>query len=259
MNKDFGYGSLGSQATIAHKGVLKKVLFEQPLGELEMMRPFRNRVMRACTGAVFMFRNLTVLLAICPLAACSDAGAELADNYMNVAETIESDNVVQNDVTAADEAVPQPDAEPVISLHRYAFKEGELYGYIAAISEEERKRGKAAEDVIMYRYRGFQDAVDRLEALDSSGRIIAYNECSRPCVAIKYNSYGRVERVAFNPRSVIGAAFEDAANGRLIAVRPPPPPKPTTETTYEPQEYQAAPEDTTTDEQINLAEERRGD
>lgn len=161
------------------------------------------------------------LSALALLAACASAEPDDAANFVNVDETLTTENIVANDITAVDASLPEP-AQP---SHRYAFREGDLYGYIAAISEEESKRGKAAGDVVMYRYKGFWESADHIEQVDATGRTVGINECNRPCVAIKSTYYGRFERMAFNPSSIIGAAFQDAMNGKLEAPRSTPMPR----------------------------------
>ena len=166
-------------------------------------------------------RAAGLAIAICVLlAGCSDGSANLPENTFNVDETLTTENVVANDVTAVD-STPASTTRP---SHHYNFREGDLYGYIAAISEEERKQGKAAGDVVMFRYKGYWDSVDHLEYVAANGRVISYDECGRPCVAIKSTYNNRVERIAFNPTSLVGAAFQDAANGYLEASQPKPKP-----------------------------------
>jgi hypothetical protein len=61
----------------------------------------------------------------------------------------------------------------------------------------------------------------RLSMVDEYGRTISDSDCSNPCRVVKtFNGYS-VERRQFTPASVIGAAFEDALNGRLKVTRDP--------------------------------------
>jgi hypothetical protein len=111
-------------------------------------------------------------------------------------------------------------AAPAAPAHNYAFKEADAYGYIAAVSEEESKRGKVAGDVVMFRYGGFWDDEFHLERLDDNGDVIGLITCSKPCIAIKRYSSGSMTRTAYDPASIVGAAMEDAMNGRLKRTAP---------------------------------------
>lgn len=159
------------------------------------------------------------------ISACSNQ-ADYPENTLNIDETLSTENIV-----GADEVVPAEVAEPD---HNYDFREGDTYGYIAAVSEEDRKRGRAAGDVVLFIYRGKTEDGHRLEQVDASGRSLGYAECAVPCVAIRTTRFGRVDRLAFNPSSVIGAAFEDALNGKLVEPTPTPPendpPRPASQT-----------------------------
>ena len=141
-----------------------------------------------------MKRFATILA--CALAACSDAGSDA----LNVGN-FEADN-------AATEVTPPPKPE-----HRYADRDGDVYFYIMALSEEDKKKGKAAGGVVGFRYIGETNDVYRLQDAIPYGAI---NACSNPCKVIKTTRHdGGIERVEFNPDSIIGAAFTDAFNGYL--------------------------------------------
>lgn len=116
-------------------------------------------------------------------------------------------------------SVPAPETKSKAPEHNYSFVEGDVYGYIAAVSEEDRKQGKAAGDVVQYRYAGYWEDEYHLELLNSAGDIIGVDTCRRPCVAIKQYYGGRMERLAYNPQSIVGAAFEDVFNGQLKVKR----------------------------------------
>jgi hypothetical protein len=156
-------------------------------------------------------KRTTAILALLALGACTSGTAGDQMNVVNADETLTTENIIENDSIAKVDPIPTPQR----ITHNYNFHEDDLYGYIGAVSEEEHKRGKAAGDVVMFRYRGFWDGIDHLEGVDANGRILSYEECKRPCVAIKSRSYGRIERIAYNPSSIIGAAFQDAINGLL--------------------------------------------
>lgn len=119
---------------------------------------------------------------------------------------------------------PVPEPKPVMEQAapperpRWDFIEGQEYGYLGAVSEEDRKRGVAAGTVHLFRYAGEEDGKHVLISLSDNGTPYARSYCSSPCVAIKmvFND-GSVRRIAYDTSSVIGAAFEDATAGRLKA------------------------------------------
>jgi len=76
----------------------------------------------------------------------------------------------------------------------------------------------------------------RISAVDDEGRTKWYYECSKPCVVIKRYDRGVMEgRLPFNPASVIGAAFDDALNGRLEESKEPATDEQTTYSPYPPE------------------------
>jgi hypothetical protein len=143
---------------------------------------------------------------------------------MNV-DLIDLDNTIAvNDVTAMDtiDAAPTP-------VPQYADRDGDAYLYVAAVSEEQQKRGQASGDVVMFKYLGRSGGLFRLE--DASG---AVSECSNPCRVIKtVHPGGYVSRTGFSPSSIFGSAFSDAFNGFLEVTAPP--------RTYEPPSLPAEP------------------
>jgi hypothetical protein len=151
-------------------------------------------------------RFTTLLTLTAALVGCgkNDSSPKIQVTGSNEAEPIAT--------TTSNTASTTPRAVPT---HNWEFKEGDVYGYIAAVSEEDRKRGKAAGDVIMYRYAGIQNGAYHLELVRDDGTIESTAACVRPCVAIKVYSGAGMQRIAYNPSSIIGAAFEDAMNGRL--------------------------------------------
>lgn len=131
-----------------------------------------------------------------------------------------------NTVAPAPVQSPPPPLAPPPPSHRYDFVEGDVYGYIAAVSDEARKRGQVAGDVVTFRYLGFRNHEYHLEELNGRKEVIGFDSCLRPCVAVEEEYGGQVQRIANNPDSIIGAAFQDAMSGQLRKGRPivaPPP------------------------------------
>ena len=120
-----------------------------------------------------------------------------------------------NTVAPTAPSFPASVQPPLPPSHHYNFREGDVYGYVAAVSEDAQKRGQVAGDVVMFRYAGFSGGQFHLEQLNAQKEVIGSATCAKPCVAIKSDIEGHVERIAYNPDSIIGAAFDDAMNGQL--------------------------------------------
>ena len=114
----------------------------------------------------------------------------------------------------------QPTAKPpppAPESHNYDFVEDGSYGYVSAVSEDDRKRGVAIGNVLLFRYLGKIEGVYRIQLLSDSGQVTGYYECPRQCGAIKSYVGGAMRRIPYNPTSMVGAAFEDAFLGKLRA------------------------------------------
>lgn len=112
-------------------------------------------------------------------------------------------------------AVAQPDLTP-----NYVDREGDTYFYTSAVSDEDRRKGKAVGKVVAYRYFGQIDGMHRLESVREDGSRISLDECRTECRVIKSTAGGQVERIPFDKDSIIGLAFDDAINGRLAVAKP---------------------------------------
>jgi hypothetical protein len=116
------------------------------------------------------------------------------------------------------------DAETTPSA-KYEEHEGDRYLYVTAVSEEQKKQGRAVGDVLQYRYLGEKDGMLTLEQVSESGSIIGLLQCSRDCRIMKFTSAsGNVDRIPFAGDSVSGSAMADAINGLLEPAKAPPTP-----------------------------------
>ncbi|MDQ2861540.1 MAG: hypothetical protein M3T55_12625 [Pseudomonadota bacterium] len=141
--------------------------------------------------------NAALLGALFFLAAC-DKSATATDNAANAGNT---------PVTAAVSAAPTPPA------HNWSYREGQEYGYPGAISEDEQKAGQAIASVQMFRFLGTQNGVYTVARVANGAATIA--SCANPCQVVKLSSGGLMQRVTFNPESIVGAALTDAFNGQM--------------------------------------------
>lgn len=134
---------------------------------------------------------------------------------------------------------PSPGPAPIVPQapdHRYDERDGWTYYYIAALSDEDRKLGRAAAGVSAFQYLGQNSEGEHiLASLNDDGTVSYRAKCAAVCKIIA-TDYGR--KIAFSPDSLIGAAFSDAFNGKLkiadwardqIVPVSAPPPKPTAE------------------------------
>jgi hypothetical protein len=69
----------------------------------------------------------------------------------------------------------------------------------------------------MYQYLGLKDGKYRLRSISESGQALSIWECSNPCRIIT-SVVTPIERIPYEPSSIIGGAFEDALAGRLEPV-----------------------------------------
>jgi hypothetical protein len=123
---------------------------------------------------------------------------------------------VDENLTTTDINAMEDDAAPAPKVRNYQDKDGNIYEYVSAVSEEDAKKGKAVGDVSLFSFRGVFQGRYRISAVDNDGRTLWDYDCSNPCHVIKEYRQGRItDRVAYNPASIIGAVFEDAFNGFL--------------------------------------------
>lgn len=120
------------------------------------------------------------------------------------------------DMSAAEPAVPVSEPNnvppPARPAHHYDSKDGVRYSYVAAISEDDRKAGKAAGSVYTFAYLGKRGEKHVMVRAAADGRAMGEVYCSNPCRVI---SYPDGEQIEYNEGSIIGAAFADALAGRL--------------------------------------------
>lgn len=109
------------------------------------------------------------------------------------------------------------DSAPIVATearrsHNYSERNGIIYSYVAALSEEDRRLGRAAGNVISFAYLGKAGGRHSLAQVLPNGNIINRSYCNEPCRVINYDGG---QQVGFNEQSIIGAAFADAIAGHL--------------------------------------------
>ncbi len=110
-----------------------------------------------------------------------------------------------------------PTATPTTSSYKPRFedREGDTYFYATAPTDEDQKKGNVLGSVVSFRYLGKRDGKHTIVSVDNGGRTALRYECSEPCKIIKRTFRNEIDRVPYDTRSVLGAAFEDALNGSL--------------------------------------------
>lgn len=157
----------------------------------------RNPLRHANYRGIRMQYRLIIVAAI---------GATLAG--CGKSETATPPNIASNDTAHTPTAPLVPAPTP-----NFVEEERGTYFYVTAVSEEDRKKGKAVGDVVGFRYLGRNDREQHtLASVTDGGRVISKAYCAEPCSIIK-RSDGT--RIAYDPDSIIGSAFQDAINGLL--------------------------------------------
>ncbi len=109
------------------------------------------------------------------------------------------------------QAAPRPqrrDLRPAVSTaHNWRYRVGQDYAY-----EAEPAAGQTKPVVQVYRYLGERDGVFTLQTGSDT------MTCPNPCgIVTVHSGLFHVERIAFDPDSLVGAALTDAFNGQLAA------------------------------------------
>lgn len=129
-------------------------------------------------------------------------------------------------VEATPTPLPTPShtySTPAKPLHNYDERDGVLYSYVAAVSEDDRKTGRAAGNVVTFAYLGEQNGKHTLANVRPDGSIAMTSTCNKPCRVI---TYADGQRIGYNEASIIGAAFADALSGKLKVAQHVTPPRP---------------------------------
>jgi hypothetical protein len=144
-----------------------------------------------------MVRAAAIIVLTAMLLGCSPAPTT---------SSATSDSAAGSTSAAAAEAPP---------THNWSYREGNTYGYPAALSDNDKKAGQGATDVAMFKFLGEKDGIYKL----SSGGVVA--SCANPCQVIKVGEGQYAQHMTFDPETVIGEAFTDAFDGQMEIYAPP--------------------------------------
>lgn len=168
-----------------------------------------------------------LLLTALFLASCGEGNKE--DVQESTYEATNMD-VAPIDISSVGEELsePMPIPAPSEPAHYYDARDGIFYSYYTAVSEDDRKAGRAAGGVITFAYMGMRGDKHVLAQVRANRSVIGESYCKDPCEVIT-SSDGR--ETAYTERSVIGAAFADAIRGHLeVAIYNRPEPQGSTDT-----------------------------
>lgn len=110
-------------------------------------------------------------------------------------------------------------AAPAAPKHFYAMKEGHMYAYEEALSEEDKAKGLAAKELTMYAYAGSKE--DKHQVFQLNDDFITVFECGEPCEFLKMmlftkdGDYLETDSFRIGPNMTIAKVLQDAKNGFL--------------------------------------------
>jgi hypothetical protein len=104
---------------------------------------------------------------------------------------------------------------PAATAHNWQYRVGQDYAYQGELSDDQRKAGQTRPSVQIYRYLGQRGGAYELRFDGETA------SCANPCETIYIHAgLFHVERLAFDPDTLLGAAFTDAFNGQLAVYDP---------------------------------------
>lgn len=104
------------------------------------------------------------------------------------------------------------------------MKDNGEYGYESALSDEDRTKGLTAKPLLMVRYLGVKDGLQKIEMREGQSRSVF--SCEDPCEFVKVdvlfqNEVISTQRVKNIHGSIIGGALDDAMSGQLEIYKQP--------------------------------------
>lgn len=125
--------------------------------------------------------------------------------------------------TAQSSPPPAPDESAQLQQsekagHNYSMKDGFEYGYEQAISENDQKKGQAANELLMFKYAGQKNGQYQVYA--KSGAFVTVAQCGNPCEFIKVmtfyqKSHIKTERLRAVDGMIGWMVLQDAINGHM--------------------------------------------
>lgn len=116
--------------------------------------------------------------------------------------------------SAPTSAAPTAPAQPA---HRWAFQNGDQYGYMSSAHVEVGQEGEAQKPVII-RYLGMKDGVYTIAEVQGGAVVVA--QCAAPCQQVRLRGKDFDQTLDLSPNSIVYAALTDAINGQLEVYKP---------------------------------------
>ena len=108
---------------------------------------------------------------------------------------------------------------PAQPAHRWAFQNGDQYGYMSSAHVEVGQEGETQKPVII-RYLGMKDGIYTIAEVQDGAVVVA--QCAAPCTQVRIRGQGLDQTLDLNPSSIVYAALTDAINGQLQVYKPKP-------------------------------------
>jgi hypothetical protein len=119
---------------------------------------------------------------------------------------------------AAASSAPASSAPAAQPAHRWAFQNGDQYGYMSSAHVEVGQEGEATQKPVTVRYLGVQDGVYTIAEVQDGAVVVA--QCARPCQQVRLRGKDLDQTLDLNPDSIVYAALTDAINGQLQIYKP---------------------------------------
>lgn len=112
-----------------------------------------------------------------------------------------------------------PSQSEKLITHFYSMKDGDEYGYEPALSEDQKRAGAIASNLVMIKFLGERKGHYQLLQSINEGVQIVF-ECDRPCSFLRARTFlngieQSKERIRRAEGSILFYAFEDAMAGEL--------------------------------------------
>lgn len=114
--------------------------------------------------------------------------------------------------TPASSAPAAASTTPAQPAHRWAFQNGDQYGYLSGAHGEAGQGGEAERPTII-RYLGMQDGIYTIAEVQDGAVVVA--QCAKPCQQVRLRGKDLDQTLDLNPNSIVYAALTDAINGQL--------------------------------------------
>jgi hypothetical protein len=119
------------------------------------------------------------------------------------------------DTPTASQTAAEPTETPTPN---YAEEKSGTYYYVGGVSDNDKAEGKAAGDVMAFRYLGKNaEGEHKVLFVDDDGSALITATCPDQCRII---SASTGDKYPYDPQAMIGSVFEDVLAGRLEVYKP---------------------------------------